>query len=191
MLFHKTKGRYQEHREQYGLPGLLGGNRQPIPMDYTGPQYVYRGPAEEGGADTGERVLDGEQAYFQQFLREVGRAMPLDRLPRVVGQVGLDCFEPLHRVPPYLKAEHHAFLAQVLPVLRRGHYQVQVIVWPATPGPNSWTEASRQAEAIAAEIATRGHLDEEQRTRLVPLAQPWRHTLLERPRLSLIVCKSE
>lgn len=191
-------GSYRDTLSRFGLPSTLSRSSQAVPLPFAGPQYIYKGPddpagkgtsTENQGAEAG-RVIDGEQAQFQHFLRELERQLPVEKLPRVIGHVAVDCYDRFQKTGPLLGDRHFQFMGQVLPLLRRPQYHIYVVVWATTPSESAWTRALTQARQVVDEIAGAARLDAA-RARLLPLAKPWRHANLERPVFSLLITKAE
>ena len=191
-------GSYRETRDRFGLPGSLSGSSQAMPLPFAGPQYLYKGPDDPSGKGTSVenqgvesgRVLDGEQAQFQHFLRELERQLPVEKMPRVIGHVAVDCYDPFQKTGPLLGERHFQLIGQVLPLLRRPQYRIYLVVWATTPSESAWMRALTQARQVVEEVASAARLDAA-RERLLPLAKPWRHANLERPVFSLLITKAE
>ncbi len=191
-------GSYRDTRNQFGLPSTLSRSSQAVLLPFAGPQYIYKGPddpagkgtsTEHQGAEAG-RVIDGEQAQFQHFLRELERQLPVEKLPRVIGHVAVDSYDPFQKTGPLLGDRHFQLIGQVLPLLRRPQYRITLVVWATTPSESAWTRALTQARQAVDEVTRAAQLDAS-RERFLPLAKPWRHANLERPVFSLLITKAE
>jgi hypothetical protein len=187
-------GSFVNALNSFGLPGLFTSSTRPIPMNDSTPHYLYTPPEEDeppaGGKDQ-SRVIDGEEEHLRQFLHELRRQFPVERLPRLVGQVIVDLYEPLRSQPPYLGPQHAEVLEQVRPLLERPNYRLYLVVWTPTPSSSAWQRAAEQARRAAAEFASASALPPSAAERLIPLAQPWRYRDIRRPVLSFLVVKTE
>jgi hypothetical protein len=183
-------GSFIQSSESFGLPGFLPNSSRAIPLETVNPRYpVAAGQGNQ--ADSVQRIIDGEEQQFQQFLNEMNRQLRVDKLPRVTGQAVVDLYDKLNNAPPYLGAKHKEVVGQILPALQRKDYRVYVVVWAPMPSKGAWLRTANQAQALGEEIAAAAGLDDAARARLVPLGQPWRHRDVPRPVLSFVLAKTE
>ncbi len=192
-------GSFKHALDCFGLPGLFGDSSQPLQFEAPNPHYLTNpqpgqaspdGAGPDGGQDP-ERVIDIEQEQMQHFLRELDRHFHVEKLPRTAGQAVVDFYDRLNPSPPYLTAKQGEVIWQVVPVLARPDFRVQLIVWATTPSESAWVRAANQARLIADEVAEAAQLDPAARRRLVPLGQPWPYRDLRRPILSVVIGKLE
>lgn len=183
-----------------GMQGTFSQRRDPHPIRQhaTSPAYLPEGARDDPagrqnkGPDTKDdqlRVIDREAEAFHRFINEMERFFPVQSEPGAGGEVVFDLFEPLTRNPPHLAAAHRKVLRQILPVVHRPQYRVQVIVWATTPSPTAWTRAARRAERIVEEIARIAQLDPDQAARLEGTGRAWIDSQAKRPVISLVVRK--
>ncbi len=179
----------------FGLAGLFTTSAKPIPMNNPTPHYLFQSRDDEGDdgrpADDHRRVIDGEEEHLQRFLQELQRQFPVKRLPRQIGQVVIDLYEPLRKTAPYLGQRHTEVLDQVRPLLERRDFRLYLLVWTPTPSESAWVRAAGQARLAADEFVATSGLQPAATKRLIPLAQPWRYRDIRRPVLSLLVVKTE
>jgi hypothetical protein len=193
--FANGTGSFVNAMNSFGLSGLFSTSGKPIAMNGPTPHYLYQ-PRDNDGDDgrSGEdhrRIIDGEEERLQRFLQELQRQFPVERLPRQIGQVIVDLYEPLHKSAPYLGPRQTEVLDQVRPLLERPGFRLYLVVWAPTPSASAWTRAADQARLAADEFVTTSRLQPAARERLIPLAQPWRYRDIRRPILSLVVVKTE
>ena len=137
------------------------------------------------------RIIDIEEEELQHFLGEMNRQFQVEKLPRARGQAVVDFYERLNKKSPYLPAKYMEVIGQVVPLLRRSHCQVSVVVWATTPSDSAWIRAVNEARAVVEEVTAVARLDATERARLAPLGQPWRYANIRRPILSLIITQTE
>jgi hypothetical protein len=193
---YRGTGSFKQATNSFGLPGLMPNSWEVVPLNESGPQHAIDAPDEwkkkDGqDPDAPTRVIDAEEEYFQHFLSEVGRAFPLTKLPRSAGRVTLDMHEPLSKDAPFLTDKHRPNILPLLALLRRGNYQLQIIVWAGMPAETALIRSANQAEAIVTALANDAELSPAERSRLVGVGQSWRYRDVRRPVLSVIVTKAE
>ncbi len=193
-LYHGT-GSFKKAIHNFGLPGLMPNTWQTVPLNHPGPQHVVDSAEwkKKHGVDPDApgRIIDGEEENFQRFLTEIGRAFPLTKLPRSAGQVTLDMHEPLDRAAPYLTDKHRPNVLPLLALLRRGNYQIQIVVWAGMPAESALIRSSTHANAIVANLAAAAALSPAERSHLLGVGQSWRYRDVRRPVLSVVVTKTE
>lgn len=186
-------GSFVESMESFGLPGLFPNSSRMIPLETSSPHYPNGSPEDPPPPDGQDpaRQIDAEEEQLQQFLAELNRLFPIDRLPRATGQAVVDLYEPLNKKGPLLRPRHLEVLGQVVPALHRSNYRVQVVVWATTPSASAWLRATNQARQAADEIAAAAQLDATARARLVAVGQPWRYRDVRRPVISFTIVRTE
>ena len=184
-------GSYVHAADSFGLPGLFPNSDRMISGDQSGPRYALPGGQETAGnSEESRRIIDAEEEQFQLFLKEMERQFRIARLPRTGGTAVVDFYERIGKEPPYLSERQADVLWQVLPVLQRTDYQVQIVVWATMPSTGAWLRATTTAQQLADEIARKANLDADSRSRLFPLGQPWRYPNYQRPTMSVVIVKS-
>jgi hypothetical protein len=185
-------GSFAHATDSFGLPGLFPNSDRMISRDQPGPRYAApSGKEGDGGTDESRRIIDAEEEQFQLFLKEMERQFRIARLPRTGGTAVVDFYERIGKEPPYLTERQADVLWQVLPVLHRTDYQVQIVVWATMPSTAAWSKAATQAQLLADEIAAKANLDDASRSRLFALGQPWRYPNYQRPVMSVVIIKTE
>jgi hypothetical protein len=187
ITFQRATASLAEAREAFGLPGLFSTSAQPIAFEGPTPRYAYA----EGGDAQPERILDGDEENLKRFVEEIRRQFPCERGPAVAGRVIVDLYEPLGKKAPYLAGSHAEAIHQVLPMLERSKYRLQLIVWAATPAPAVWARAVDHAGLVLAEFAKGAELEDSTLRRISPEGQPWRYRDVRRPAMSLVLTREE
>lgn len=144
------------------------------------------GPDEE---DSASRIVDREKDDYQRFLIELNRVAQVKTQLVSEDDVTFDIFNRLQRTAPWLPEESHSALTHVLPLLRRGSYRVEIIVWATTPSPTAWKRAVMQSHDIEQHLVKMARLSDRQRSRLSAFGKPWRFRDLKRPVMSIVVTK--
>ncbi len=188
-LFYGT-GSFKQALKNFGLPGLNANSNQVVPLQSAGTAYPTEAPFRESAEDPTGRIIDGEQEYLQHFLSEMGRAFEARKLDRTAGHCSLDVYDPLGKNPPNFTGKAREVIMQMLPLLRRGGYRLQVVVWAPMPNESTVLRAASQAQQLVAEINTEADLDPLARQRLVAVSQTWRYRDVPRPVLSVVVIKT-
>jgi Membrane MotB of proton-channel complex MotA/MotB len=196
LTLYKGTGSFDKATNSFGLPGLMPNSARMIWMSDSGPAFAFSQPSEwkkneQPDAASAERVIDDEEERFQHFLDEIGHAVPLDKLPRSLGQASVDLFEPLDRNAPYLKEIHRKNILPLLPLLRRKEIQIQVVVWAPMPVESAQIRSSTQATRIVEALAADARLTPDERSRLVGVGQCWRYRDVRRPIISFVVTRTE
>ena len=137
------------------------------------------------------RVVDREQEDHERFLREMDRLFDVKQLRKTKSSLAIDIFNPLVEDEPYLSELHYDAVGQVLPMLYRDNFQVDVVVWATTPSPTAWKRATQQSKVISDRIAIMANLSPENRARLKGVGRPWFDATAERPVLSFVVRKMD
>lgn len=189
-LYYGT-GSFKQALKNFGLPGLSDNSSQVVPLKSSGTAYPTDAPFRDAADVPSGRILDGEEEYLQHFLNELGRAFETKKLDRTSGQSALDVYEPLGKNAPYLRGKAREVILPLLPLLRRGNYRLQVIVWAPMPNESAVLRASGQAQQLVAEVNTEADLDPAARARLAAVGQTWRYRDVPRPVLSVVVTKTE
>jgi hypothetical protein len=194
-LYHGT-GSFDRATQSFGLPGLMPNSLRMVSLSNSGPSHSFPPPAEwkkNQGPDpnTPDRVIDSEEERFQYFLTELGHALPVNKLPRPMGQATMDLFEPLDRNPPYLKEFHRQNILPLLPLLRNKQIQIQVVVWAGIPVDSAIVRSATQANGIVDALTASTALTPAERSRLVGVGQCWRYRDVRRPVVSFVVTRSE
>ncbi len=185
-------GSFREYRAQFGFGGLFNHSGRAQQFEAVGPRYVIDELDQEtASADkkAAPRSIDGEREKLQRFLDELDRLFPVETLPPKSGQAVVDFHQPFPKKGPLLSAKAAGLLTQIVPLLRRGDYQVAVVAWASMPSQSAWVQAANQATILAEEIAAFGQLNEQERSRLVPHGQPWPHVKHQRPAWSLQIVR--
>jgi len=186
----------------FGMPGSAPGDnsRHVIKMEEPVPTYVVPDPEggepEMGARDPDDkndalRVVDREQEDHERFLREMDRLFDVKQLRKTKSSLAIDIFNPLVEDEPYLSELHYKAVGQVLPMLYRDNFQVDVVVWATTPSPTAWKRATQQSKVISDRIAIMANLSPENRARLKGVGRPWFDATAERPVLSFVVRKMD
>jgi hypothetical protein len=188
-LFRGT-GSFRHALNNFGAPGLFANSDKVAPLTAPGPQHAVTPSDDPRGLDpVGGRVIDAEQEHLQRFLDEAGRTFAVSRLPRIAGSASFDFHEPFAKSAPYLQPAHNEVLNQLLPLLRRENYRLQVIVWAPTPSETATVRAANQADEVAREVRSR--LDPAVGWRVIGVGQIWRFRDVRRPVFSATVIKTE
>jgi hypothetical protein len=188
-LYYGT-GSFKQAMKNFGLPGLNANSNQVVPLQSSGTAYPTDAPFRDAAEDPTGRIIDGEQEYLQHFLTEMGRAFEARKQDRTAGHCSLDVYEPLGKTAPYFKGKVREVVMQMLPLLRRGGYRLQVVVWAPMPNESAVLRAAGQAQQLVAEIGAEADLDPVARERLVAVGQTWRYRDVPRPVLSVVVIKT-
>jgi hypothetical protein len=147
-----------------------------------------RGPDKE---DNGLRVIDRDKEQFERFLIEMERIYAIKELPQTQGRVVYDLFNRLNAQSPLLTAKHRQAMAEVIPLLRRPNYRVEIVVWATTPGSSAWKRATLLSAQIRDEVLQVASLKPDAARRLQSVGKPWLLSDQKRPVLSVIVTKDE
>jgi hypothetical protein len=186
--------------DSFGLPGFFPDSARLVQPEEPTTQYLYELPpdplARKPDPEDPQRLIDNEEDRLQKFLRDRESQFPggsVAKLPRTVGQVIFDLYEPLRKRPPYLpdSGRQAEVFGQVGRQLEQADFRVYLIVWATTPSESAWTRAAEQAQSIADQIAHRYKLGASARSRLTAVGQPWRYRNIRRPVLSLVVARME
>ena len=191
ITFQRATGSLADAREAFGLPGLFSTTSQPIPFEGPTPRYAYATGDDASGDAQPERILDGDEENLKRFVEEIRRQFPCERRPAGAGRVIVDLYEPLAKKAPYLAASHTEAIHQVLPMLERAKYRLQLVVWAPTPAPAVWARAVDHAALVLAEFAKGAGLEDSTLRRISPEGQPWRYRDIRRPALSLVLTREE
>ncbi|GIW78415.1 MAG: hypothetical protein KatS3mg105_0222 [Gemmatales bacterium] len=178
--------------------GMLSGSKQVDQKSRPKPKHSMGTPDGEKQGGTPDRAdgepetrsIDGEEERLQKYLAEIDRLFSVKKLPAITGRATVDFYEKLHKGSAPLTEHHREFISQVLPLLRRKDYQVQVVVWATMPSESAWLRALRQAEAVCDQVAKLARLENKDRKRLVPVGRIWPHSDLQRPVMSLFIAKT-
>jgi hypothetical protein len=194
-------GSFVSALNSFGVPGTFHGDRSNKVLQFQEPGAVYivedpdgrtpdnkdpLGPDEESNDFA---VIDREEEDFQRLLGEMERLFRVRELPATVGESSFDFFDPIPEEPPFVTPPLARVLQRVLPVLYRGNYRVEVIVWATTPSPTAWHRAANQSLAIASEIAHRANLTGTRRSNLSGVGRAWLYSDVKRPVLSFRIQK--
>ena len=79
----------------------------------------------------------------------------------------------------------------MLALLRRGNYEIQIIVWAGMPVETALVRTSTQANAIVQSLAAGADLTPKERAHLVGVGQSWLYKDVRRPVISIVVTKTE
>jgi flagellar motor protein MotB len=197
---YRGTGSFIQAIDSFGLPGNLPGDRSSnaVARNETSPLYIApntendeyeknaSGPDED---DDGKRVINREADEFERFMNEMDRLFDVKELPSTKAEVVFDFFEKLPEEGPLTGGKYDKVVDQVLPVLHRKGYNVEVIVWATTPSNSAWERAVRQSEQFANELAQLANLAPNMRFRLSAIGQPWFDSKARRPVLSITVRK--
>jgi flagellar motor protein MotB len=189
-LYYGT-GSFKQAMKNFGLPGLYSNSSQVVPLKSSGTAYPTDAPFRDDGQDPTGRIIDGEQEYLQHFLTELSRAFATTKRDRTSGQCSLDVYEALPKTAPYFTGKTREVVMPLLPLLRRGNYRLQVVIWAPMPNESTVQRAAGQAQQLVAEIVAAAELDPALQERLVAVGQTWRYRDVPRPILSVVVTKSE
>ena len=194
---YKGTGSFVRAINSLGLSGHITGDRGQLAVEHqhTHPDYVVPGETDDFepqglGPDENAnniRVIDRDADDFERFVNELQRVADVDNLPSVQAESVFDFFTPLNRKAPMLSQAYHEAIAEVLPLLHRSGCAVEVVVWATTPKPTARARATKQAAALAEEIANLARLTPERRNSLTSTGRPWFDEDAERPQLSLYV----
>ncbi|MCR9119860.1 MAG: hypothetical protein NXI22_23235 [bacterium] len=198
---HAGTGSFVQALQSGGLPGgSTTHSRRAVQHNETGPQYIPEHDKKEDGSPPGQgadpesngvRSMDRELEDFQRFINEMDRIAKMKQLPDTEGEVQFDFFESLEPEPPLLGPKYRTLIRQVIPLLRSGRYQVEVIVWATMPSASAWSRSVIQADGVAAELRKRGGLNAKEQQRLSAISQPWGFSDVRRPVVSVVVRKLE
>lgn len=193
--FQNARDSLDDSRRSFGLSGMFSTSSTPIPLEGPTPHYAYDRPTDQADKSPDglppRRVLDGDEEHLRRFVQEIQRQFPCERQPRPSGQVIVDLYEPLGREAPYLTAKHNDVLLQVVSLLERPNYRMELVVWASSPAATAWKRAVDQATLVRQEFADSADLGEAARGRLLSSGQPWRYRDVRRPVLSLLLTKQE
>lgn len=196
---HSGTGSFSRALETFGMPGQFSRelSEDAISREHANTAYLAAGDDAEPnldpkGPDANDNdlpVIDREAEQFQRFVNEMERQSERTQLPKTNGQITFDFFNRLNREPPYLTEEYDNLKAQLISLLARDDYQLDLIVWATTPGASAWARAAEQASAVVAELleSTNTRLRDSQQ--LQALARPWPYSDVKRPVLSIVVRK--
>jgi hypothetical protein len=197
---YRGTGSFVSTLDSFGMPRDLPEERQrrvisheePGPLyvvpdpDATEPDRVATGPDEN---DNEGRIIDREREDFERFVDQLAELSDLEESPGVLGEATFDYFNKLPAKSPYLDEKYRRALSQVIPLLSRPQYQVEIIVWAPTPAPTAWHKAGLKAVAVGRELAQMGNLSAEQLTRLQTTFKPWMDAKAKRPVLTVVTRK--
>ena len=189
--------------KSFGLPGLFTQNTSDRVFQAKAASPIYavndaqenpseKKPVGPDDEDNRLRVIDREKEQFERFLNEMAQLYHVNPLPRTQGRIVYDLFERLNQDgPPLLMEKHLHAIADVVPLLRRPTYRVQIVVWATTPNPTAWRRATEQSAEIRREIIAMASLRPDEESRLQAVGKPWLLPDAKRPVLSIVVTKNE
>lgn len=200
---HAGTGSFVMSLKSFGLPGIFkpGLSERPFQANAASPIYEVDGPQDGppgenpgGGPDKEEnclRVIDRDKEQFERFMTEMEHIYNVEELPKTQGRIVYDLFDRLNSQSPLLTAQHQRAMADVVPLLRRPHYRVEIVVWATTPGATAWKRAALLSAQIRDEILQVASLKPNEAKRLQAVGKPWLLSDEKRPVLSFVVTKDE
>jgi flagellar motor protein MotB len=199
---HAGTGSFITALKSFGLSGTFLDDTSQRAFQAKVPNAIYNvidsqdGPPDENprGPDKEEnrlRVIDRDKEQFERFLIEMEHLYSVEELPQTQGRVVYDLFDRLNSQSPLLKAQHQRAMADVVPLLRRPHYRVEIVVWATTPAATAWKRATLLSAQIRDEILQVASLKPDEALRLQSVAKPWLLPGQKRPVLSVVVIKDE
>lgn len=190
-------GHFVDAQDAFGGPSDFPPSGRAMQLTTMNPAYPVADvkPGEKKGSYSPQqegptRVLDGEEQRMTQFLDEMKRRMRYEKLTPDVARAALDFYQPVRKHAPYLESTHMDALQQIVPLLHHKEYRVYVVRWATSPKEKAWERAAEQSRLYADEIAEVFQLDEEVRSRLIPVGRPWWYPGFPRPELSFVVTKT-
>ena len=195
---HAGTGSFVRALSSLGLPGRVPSHNSSnaVTRPETNPLYIVPDlddnppdVAASGPDDDPDdlRVIDREAEQFHRFMTEMERLMIVAPQPSVSGEVVFDFFDRLQAQAPFLRDVHLRAFSPIIPQLRQEGYRLEVVVWATTPGETAWLRATRQAAAVADQIADLVQLSPAQRPRLTSAGRVWISSTEKRPVISIIV----
>jgi len=193
---YRGTGSFVRALDSLGLSGHITGEhgQMAIEHSHTHPDYIAAsdGPTDHEQQSLGPdensndvRVVDREMDEFQRFINELQRVAGVDALPNTQAESTFDFFTPLEDKSPRLSDKYYQSMSDVLPLLYRPGYGIEVVVWASSPNPTARNRATRLAAEVAEEIAGLARLDGNRRTALSSSGKPWIDKDAQRPVLSL------
>ncbi len=161
---YKGTGSFVRAMNTLGLSGHItgDGSHLAIAQSHTHPDYIA--PSDEAtdeqeslGPDENAndiRVIDRETEDFQRFINELQRVSRVAAEAETRSAAVFDFFTPLQQTSPRLSSAYHRSLAEVLPLLYRPGYVLDVVVWATSPNPTARTRAAREAAECARNCAS-------------------------------------
>lgn len=194
---YKGTGSFVRAMNTLGLSGHItgDGSQLAISQSHTHPDYIASSDEatdeqESLGPDQNAnniRVIDRETDDFQRFINELQRVSHVAADAETKSAAVFDFFTPLRKTSPRLSSAYHRSLGDVLPLLYRPGYAVDVVVWATSPSPTARKRATLEAAECAEELRTFARLDASNRSKLASAGRPWIDKDAQRPVMSLLV----
>lgn len=197
---HAGTGSFMKSVDKFGLAGKINSNlsAQAFQQQAIAPKYVVSDPEDrppERGArgpddvNDSQRIVDREKDDYQRFLQDLRRVNNLQEERRVEGEVSFDVLEKLTPQPDgtLLNPELRAALTGVGPMLRRGDYAVEIVVWTPTPAESAWSRSLKTAARIHKEAVELLRIPPNQQMRLTAVSAPWIDQELKRPTVTVVL----
>jgi hypothetical protein len=193
-------GSFVQALDSYGLPGVFPRDRSKLDhqADTCTPQYAVGGDDvkkpndEQSESDPNKpprRVLDRELESFERMIFELERRYDVNALPKMQGRVEFDVFEPLNSKSPRLPQGARQILAQVVPLLKIGLHEVEIIVWATTPRRTAWQRAVRESALLRGEAIAMAQLPDAEQHRLKASGRAWPVPDARRPVMTVVVTR--
>lgn len=135
------------------------------------------------------RMIEYQKEILRRYLLEVERFAKVDTAPDLLGATVLDFFHlPTKNAGP--EPEMLGAFRAAVQRLPDERYSVEVVVWARNPGPNAWTDATRQANRLRAQLLGQVNMPVDLVPRITCSGRPWFFSNETRPACSLVVKKT-
>jgi len=188
-LYYGT-GSYRKAVKQFGLPGVSNNSRKTVPLDQPGPRYNVDNP--NGSAKSNgntDRVIDGEEEVFQQFLQETKKDLKVKNEGKEAGRSSVDFHSRLNSTHPMLSTKQHDMIIPLVLMARQKGYRVEIVVWCPTPADTACLRAIKTASQLRDELMSDLAPADVAADRIVAVAQPWRFKDVRRPVFSVVISR--
>ncbi|MEZ5944372.1 MAG: flagellar motor protein MotB [Planctomycetaceae bacterium] len=195
---HSGTGSFVEVSDSHGVAGIfrMGLSRYSLEMEASSPIYPVGGNDEETQSGVGSDedadtiwIRDRVMNEYEQFLTQMERFHKTRPDSTVVGEVTFDRLTPLPHPAGTLDPSLKRQLAQLLPILAQGDYELKIVVWSTTPGESAWNRAVLQAADLRRAAIHYLNLPPDQQHLVSCTARPWFSSTIKRPSMSIQVRK--
>jgi hypothetical protein len=159
---HSGTGSFVTAINSMGLPGMFSGDKSKRvqQMKDASPRYIVNDqgePVEPGNGpddeDNGIRVLDRDADNIQRVMVELEQQFDVTSLSVQSRAVSFDLFDALGKEPgKTLPSSAKRVLAQVLSMLAKPGYRLEIKLWSPTPANTAIVRTANSAQAIADEV---------------------------------------
>jgi hypothetical protein len=189
-LYYGT-GSYRKAVKQFGLPGVSNNTAKTVQLEAPGPKFAIDDPSDSKKEENDQRVIDGEEEVFQQFLGNAKKDLKVENAGRESGRTSVDFYSRLNSTSPLLSPKQHDMIVPLLLMAQQRGFRVEVVVWAPTPADTACFRSIKTANVLRnellAELATTKLVED----RIIPVARPWKYRDVRRPIFSIVVSRIE